>query len=117
VSHVLAGGVVDIDLGTARLVVEPEGSVPLRNLGAAASAARALAPEETLLVFPACGMVPFLAGRRPAGPHDYFYPGRPTRDEVAALVARFAAAPPPLAVTCGAAGRHSPRPGTRIPRW
>jgi hypothetical protein len=104
VSHVLAGGVVDIDLGTARLVVEPEGSVPLRNLGAAASAARALAPEETLLVFPACGMVPFLAGRRPAGPHDYFYPGRPTRDEVAALVARFAAAPPPLAVTCSAAG-------------
>ena len=104
VSHVLTGAVVDVDLGTARLVVEPEGSLPLRDLAAAASAVRALAPEESVLVFPACGMVPFLAGRRPAGPHDYFYPGRPTRDEVAALVARFAAAPPPLAVTCAAAG-------------
>jgi hypothetical protein len=48
--------------------------------------------------------VPFLAGRRPAGPDDYFYPGRPTRGEVAELVARFDAAPPPLAVTCSAAG-------------
>ena len=104
VAHVLTGGVVDVDLGAARLVVEPEGSGALRSLGAAASAARALAPDETLLVFPACGMVPFLAGRRPAGPHDYFYPGRPTREEVAALVARLAAAPPPLAITCGAAG-------------
>lgn len=103
-SHVLGGGVVDVDLGAARLVVEPEGSAPLRNLGAAASAARALPPDDPILVFPACGMVPFLAGRRPAGPHDYFYPGRPTREEVAALVARFAAAPPPLAVTCTADG-------------
>jgi len=57
-----------------------------------------------VLAFPACGIVPFVADRLPAGPLDYFFPGRPERAEVAALTTRLAAAPPRLAVTCDAAG-------------
>lgn len=54
--------------------------------------------------FPGCAVVPFLAGRLGAGPHDYFFPGRPTREEGAALAAQWRVSPPPVAVTCDAAG-------------
>ncbi|HTD27411.1 MAG TPA: hypothetical protein VK649_10550, partial [Candidatus Elarobacter sp.] len=102
--HVATGRVAEVALGGMRLVVEPEGVAPLGAIAAAADAVRDIPPDETVLAFPACGMVPFVAGRLPAGPHDYFYPGRPDRAEAALLAARLAARPPRLAVTCGAAG-------------
>jgi hypothetical protein len=52
-----------------------------RVSGASAAAladAASTAPESGVAVSRVRG-VPFLAGRLPAGPHDYFYPGRPTR--------------------------------------
>jgi hypothetical protein len=95
---------VQMPVGT--LVTLPEGSERLRAFAAAAAAVAAATPAgERVLAFPACAAIAFLAGRLPAGPHDYFYPGRPTRDEVAALAARLAAALPPTAVTCVAPGR------------
>ena len=88
------------------LVALPEGIERLRAFGAAADAVASATPAgERVLAFPACAAIPFLAGRLPAGPHDYFYPGRPTRGEVAELAARLVAAPPPTAVTCVAPGR------------
>jgi len=88
------------------LVALPEGLERLRNIAAAAHAvAASTRPDERVLAFPACAAVPVLGGRLPAGPHDYFYPGRPTRSEVAALVARLEVALPPMAVTCDAPGR------------
>ena len=102
--HLVTGRVVEITLGATPLVIEPDGAGALGAVAAAAAAVREGPPGETPLVFPACGIVPFVAGRLPAGPHDYFFPGRPARAEVAALAARWAAAPPRLAVTCGAEG-------------
>jgi hypothetical protein len=97
------GRLVQVHLGAARLVIEPEGRAPLRAVEDAAQLVRILPPDEAVLVFPACGMVPFVAERRPAGPHDYFFPGRPDRAEGAALAASLAAVPPRLAVICSAA--------------
>jgi hypothetical protein len=103
--HVVTGRVVTVKLGRERLVIEPDASGPLRAIAAAAgSVASALPAAGRVLVFPACGLVPFVARRLPAGPHDYFFPGRPDRAEVAALTARLAADPPALAVTCTGAG-------------
>ena len=103
----LGGGrAAAVELPTGTLVALPEGLERLRAIGAAADAVAARTrPQERVLAFPACAAVPFLAGRLPAGPHDYFYPGRPTRAEVAELAARLRAAPPPAAVTCDAPGR------------
>ena len=43
---------------------------------------------------------PFFAGRLPIGRHDYFYPGRPDRAEMAAVLDELGPLPPDLAVTC-----------------
>ena len=103
---VAGGHAAPVALPAGTLVALPEGLERLRAIGAAASAVAAGTPAgERVLAFPACAAIPFLAGRLPAGPHDYFYPGRPTRSEVAALAARLAAAAPPAAVTCAAPGR------------
>jgi hypothetical protein len=94
----------EVSIGSTRLVIDAAGREPLAALAAAADAVRAAtAPAERILAFPACGIVPFFAARLPAGPHDYFFPGRPERAEAAALAARLATAPPPVAVTCTAA--------------
>jgi hypothetical protein len=94
-----------VRVGDVTLGVTAGGADRLRALGAAVQAVRDHGDETVRVVtFPACAVVPFFAGRLPAGPHDYFFPGRPDADEVAALARTFAAAPPPLAVTCDAAG-------------
>ena len=98
-----SGRVTHVALGATELVVDAAGAEPLRAIARAAAAVRTLAPEESVLAFPACGIVLFVAERSPAGPHDYFFPGRPDRAEADALATRLAAAPPPLAVTCTAA--------------
>jgi len=98
-----SGRVTHVALGATDLVIDPARAEPLRAIARAAAAVRAVAPEESVLAFPACGIVLFVAERSPAGPHDYFFPGRPDRAEADALATRLAAAPPPLAVTCAAA--------------
>lgn len=103
--HLATGQLARVAVGGTVLTVEPAGAETLRAVAAAAAAVRsATGPEERVIAFPACALVPFFADRHPAGPHDYFYPGRPERAEVAALAARLAAAPPALAVTCSAEG-------------
>jgi hypothetical protein len=103
---VWSGRAAPVQMPVGTLDTLPEGIERLRAFGAAAAAVASAAPAgERVLSFPACAAIPFLAGRLPAGPHDYFYPGRPTRGEVAELAGRLAAAPPPAAVTCVAPGR------------
>ena len=103
---VVGGGAAAVELPVGQLVALPQGLERLEAIAAAAWEVSASTPSgERVLAFPACAAIPFLAGRLPAGPHDYFYPGRPTREEVAALAARLRATPPPTAVTCEAPGR------------
>lgn len=103
---VVAGGAEAVRLPQETLWALPEGRARMEAIAAAAFAvAESTTAGDRILAFPACAAVPFLAGRLPAGPHDYFYPGRPTREEVAALVARLGPVPPPVAVTCDAPGR------------
>jgi hypothetical protein len=104
--EVLAGAADAVPFPNDTLVVLPEGGERLRAIAAAASlVAESTGAADRVLAFPACAAVPFLARRLPAGPHDYFYPGRPTREEIAAMVARLEPSPPPVAVTCVAPGR------------
>jgi hypothetical protein len=108
--HVASGAVETVSVGENALSIEPAGAEGLRALAAAAEVVRAHSrPEDPVFQFPACAAVLFFAGRLPAGPHDYFYPGRPDRTEAAALVARLAADPPRLAVTCSGAGSELAR--------
>jgi hypothetical protein len=103
---VVAGRAEAVRFPTVTLLVLPEGRARLQALADAAAQVAASTPAgERVLAFPACAAVPVLAGRLPAGPHDYFYPGRPTRQEIAALAARLRAEPPPASVTCEAPGR------------
>ncbi len=99
-----AGRVLEVPLGQTTLLMEPAGVFSLRALADTAEVIRHIPAGEPVLSFPACGFPLFLAGRLPAGPHDYFYPGRPDRAEVVALTARWAENPPRLAVTCRADG-------------
>lgn len=101
----LASPLERVTVGNVPLAVAPVGAERLHALADAVAAVDGrTGPDDAVLAFPACGAVPFFADRAPAGPHDYFYPGRPDRAEVAALVARFAERPPPVAATCSAAG-------------
>jgi hypothetical protein len=102
----IAGGNVDtVRIGGTSLVVDPAAAPRLRALASAVDAVASRSDAAAhVATFPGCAIVPFLAGRLGAGPHDYFFPGRPTRAEGAALAATWRAAPPPLAVTCDAAG-------------
>jgi hypothetical protein len=98
------GGLLEVPLGQTTLLIAPAGAPALRALAATAEVIGRTASDDPVLSFPACGFPLFLAGRLPAGPHDYFYPGRPDRAEVQALTMRWAANPPRLAVTCRADG-------------
>lgn len=99
------GAVEAVTIGETRLVIAAHGAARLRDVAAAASVLMARSePAARILSFPACAIASFAAGRLGAGPHDYFFPGRPGRTEVAALVEAWRRDPPPLAVTCEARG-------------
>src|SRR5262249_56836538 len=88
-------------VGPTHLIAAPEAAAPRHALAAAVDALGArTSVDERVLSFPACGVVPFFAGRLPAGRLDYFYPGRPDRAEMDAFLAAPGPAPPHLAVTC-----------------
>lgn len=96
---------VAVRVGDVTLTALPGGVERLRALATAVEGVRdRAAADDRVLTFPACAVVPFFAGRVPAGPHDYFFPGRPDATEVALLARGFATAPPPIAVTCDAEG-------------
>jgi hypothetical protein len=102
--RIATGRVFEVSLGPTAVLMEANGVLPLRALANTAELMRHTPTDEPVLSFPACGIVLFLADHLPAGPHDYFYPGRPERAEVAALVTRWEEKPPRVAVTCRAAG-------------
>lgn len=102
---VLAGRTVDVVAGGTRFTIEPDGADVLRALAGAVMRVEELTgARDTVIGFPACGIVTFLADRLPAGPHDYFFPGRPDRAEAAVLALELGADRPPAAVTCSVAG-------------
>jgi hypothetical protein len=57
--------------------------------------------DEPVLVFPALGIIPFLADRRTPVEHDYFFAGRPSHADEARMVEEIDRARPPLVVTLG----------------
>jgi hypothetical protein len=97
----LAGRLVPVDVGGTRLVVRAEGAGRLLALAEAAAVVHAgVRDDEPVATFPACGIVPFFARRLPAGEHDYFFPGRPSRGEAAVLALRLGDEYPRMGVTC-----------------
>jgi hypothetical protein len=112
----MTGRLVPVAVGDVTFVVEPPGAPRLRGLARAVEAVRRLSgPDTPVASFPACAIVTALAGRPPAGPHDYFFPGRPDQSEAASLVASWVASPPSVAVTCDAAGTDLARAWTYYP--
>lgn len=104
-ADVAAGRVDAVSVAGMTLAIEPAAAPRLAAIAEAAAAVAArTAPDQRVMTFPACALVAFAADRLPAGRHDYFFPGRPTRAEGAAIAAEIAAAPPAVAVTCDAAG-------------
>lgn len=102
--RIASGRVLTVVLGPIEVVMDAAGVLPLRALARTAEVMRHNPNDDAVLSFPACGMVLYLANHHPAGPHDYFFPGRPDRAEVAALVTQWEQAPPPVAVTCHVSG-------------
>lgn len=92
-------------VGDETLWAAPAGAQRLQSLRTAVTALTTrTAASQPVFSFPACAAVTFFAHRPPLGIHDYFFPGRPTADEVAAMVTAWDAAPPPVVVTCSAEG-------------
>ncbi|HEY8515156.1 MAG TPA: glycosyltransferase family 39 protein [Candidatus Binatia bacterium] len=82
------------------IVIEEDRDRDLRELRAVADfVAGATRPDEPIFVFPALAMVPFLTNRHTPVPHDYFFAGRPSHADEAAMVAAIEQAKPPLIVT------------------
>ena len=103
--RVVRGDLTMVQLGNERLWATPEGVPRLQAVATAVGVVRERAPANgTVLGFPGCAAVTFFADRPMAGPHDYFFPGRPSRVEVAELIDGWRSRPPPFAVTCSAAG-------------
>ena len=111
VEHVAFGG-------EDELVIAPDGAPALRSLGAAVAAVRErTSPDETVITFPACAIVPALAERLPAGSYDYFFPGLLDRGEAAVQALQLASAAPHLAVTCSAGGTDLARAWDSYPEF
>jgi hypothetical protein len=82
------------------VVLEEDRDRDLRELRAVADfVAAETRPDEPIFVFPALAMVPFLTDRTTPVPHDYFFTGRPSHADEAAMVAAIERTRPPLFVT------------------
>ena len=82
------------------VVVEEDRDRDLSELRAVADfVEQATGPDEPIFTFPALAMVSFLTNRHTPVPHDYFFTGRPSHADEAAMVASIEAAKPPLLVT------------------
>ena len=69
-------------------MLEEDRDRDLRELKAVADfVEQATTPDEPIFVFPALAMVPFLTDRKTPVPHDYFFTGRPSHADEAAMVA------------------------------
>lgn len=93
-------GTTALAQGAMPVVLEEDRDRELRELGAvAAFVQQATTPEQPIFVFPALAMVPFLTDRKTPVPHDYFFTGRPSHADEAAMVAAIEQAKAPLVVT------------------
>ena len=82
------------------VVLEEDRDRDLRELRAVADfVAQQTRPDEPIFVFPALAMVPFLTDRATPVPHDYWFTGRPSHADEAAMVAAMERTRPPLFVT------------------
>jgi hypothetical protein len=82
------------------VVVEEDRDRDLRELRAVADFVEsATRPDEPIFVFPALAMVPFLTDRHTPVPHDYFFTGRPSHADEAAMIASIEQTKPPLLIT------------------
>lgn len=82
------------------VVLEEDRDRELRELRAVADfVEQATTRDEPIFVFPALAMVPFLTDRATPVPHDYFFTGRPSHADEAAMVAAMEKTRPPLFVT------------------
>ncbi len=80
--------------------IERDRDHDLRELSAAARfVTTSTRAGESIVTFPALGIVSFLTGRETPVPHDYFFAGRPSHADEAEMVARIAEVAPPLVVT------------------
>lgn len=55
--------------------------------------------QDTMLAFPALGLLSFMTGRPSPVPHDYFFPGRPSHADEAEMLATLDADRPAVLVT------------------
>ena len=82
------------------VVLEEDRDRDLRELRAVADfVEQNTRPDEPIFVFPALAMVPFLTDRATPVPHDYFFTGRPSHADEAAMVEAIERTRPPLFVT------------------
>ncbi|MBM4245067.1 MAG: glycosyltransferase family 39 protein [Deltaproteobacteria bacterium] len=82
------------------VVVEEDRDRDLRELRAVADfVEQNTRRDEPIFVFPALAMLPFLTDRTTPVPHDYFFTGRPSHADEAAMVAAIERTRPPLLVT------------------
>jgi len=93
-------GTTSLAQGAMPVLLEEDRDRDLRELGAVADfVARATTPEQPIFAFPALAMLPFLTDRKTPVPHDYFFTGRPSHADEAAMVAAIEQAKTPLVVT------------------
>jgi hypothetical protein len=96
----LAGGAYVIDRPKLHVCVEPEVGDDLAAFDATAKYLASNANNgEPVLPFPAVAGVLFAADLTSPVPHDYWYPGRPSREDEAHMLAAMRTSPPRFIVT------------------
>jgi hypothetical protein len=93
-------GTTSLGQSAMPVVLEEDRDRDLLELRAVADFVRgATRPDEPIFVFPALALVPFLTDRHTPVPHDYWFTGRPSHADEAAMVAQIEDAKPPLLIT------------------